>query len=329
MDEQTLRRFVAPDGRILTIPAKHAKRVEFLDWLAQDFEPGVTFPEAEVNSILLRRHDDYPALRRYLVDQGFLTRQGNVYWRTGGTVPPEPEQRDDPTPGLLPEPMYEPFAEAFERHAAASAYNAHYDRPAVLDLVGPVDGFRVLDAGCGPGLYAEELTRRGAQVSAFDSSPSMVDLARRRLGAGADVRVGDLERPFDWLRDDDFDLALLALVLHHVEARVGMLREIRRVLRPGGHLVVSTTHPTSDWLLKGGSYFDSVEIEEVWQQDWPVRYWRQPLQAWCDEFAQAGFLIERVVEPQPSESMMSTHPEVFAQLKESPGFIAFRLVSPS
>ena len=57
-----------------------------LDHLAQDFEPGRTYPEAEVNEILGGFHDDHAALRRYLVDEAFLAREGGVYWRTGGTV---------------------------------------------------------------------------------------------------------------------------------------------------------------------------------------------------------------------------------------------------
>lgn len=82
MDEQTLRRFVSADGRILTIPTKHTKRLGFLAWLTQDFEEGVRYPEAEVNQILLRRHDDSAALRRYLVEMGFLERADGIYWRT-------------------------------------------------------------------------------------------------------------------------------------------------------------------------------------------------------------------------------------------------------
>ena len=46
----------------------------------------MTYPEAEVNDVLRRYHDDYAALRRYLVDEGFLTREAGVYWRSGGTV---------------------------------------------------------------------------------------------------------------------------------------------------------------------------------------------------------------------------------------------------
>jgi 2-polyprenyl-3-methyl-5-hydroxy-6-metoxy-1,4-benzoquinol methylase len=50
----------------------------------------------------------------------------------------------------------------------------------VLDLLGDVAGLRVLDAGCGPGLYAEEVARRGAAAVGFDESPDMVRLARLR-----------------------------------------------------------------------------------------------------------------------------------------------------
>jgi hypothetical protein len=57
-----------------------------LDRVAQAFEPGIKYPEAEVNAILLGFHDDYAALRRYLVENGFLSREGGIYWRTGGTV---------------------------------------------------------------------------------------------------------------------------------------------------------------------------------------------------------------------------------------------------
>lgn len=69
----------------------------------------------------------------------------------------------------------------------------------------------------------------------------------------------------------------MALVLHHLDDRVSALKEVLRVLRPGGRLVLSTTHPTSDRLEKGGGYFDTELVEETWQSDWSVRYWRQPL----------------------------------------------------
>ncbi len=75
------------DGRLTSIPVQHAKRQVILDWLAQDFEPGVRYSESMVNLILGRRHADTAALRRYLVDHDFLSRQAGEYWRSGGSTP--------------------------------------------------------------------------------------------------------------------------------------------------------------------------------------------------------------------------------------------------
>lgn len=90
MDDSPQRRvlaaFLTADGRLHTIPTRRAKRLVVLDHLAQEFEPGRTYPEAEIDAALLRYHPDHAALRRYLVDEGFLTREANAYWRTGGTV---------------------------------------------------------------------------------------------------------------------------------------------------------------------------------------------------------------------------------------------------
>jgi hypothetical protein len=84
-DDDVLGRFVQ-DGRLVLMPTKRSKRLVVLDHIAQSFEPGKTYPEYHVNRILHRFHDDYAALRRYLVDEQFLTREDNVYWRSGGTV---------------------------------------------------------------------------------------------------------------------------------------------------------------------------------------------------------------------------------------------------
>ncbi len=78
-----LRRFF--DGtRLIQIPAQRAKRLIVLERLAQEFEPGLRYGEREVSFTLQLWYHDYAALRRYLVDEGFLTRADGVYWRTGG-----------------------------------------------------------------------------------------------------------------------------------------------------------------------------------------------------------------------------------------------------
>ncbi len=85
-DERVLRVFVGADGRWARIPAKRSKRLVLLDRLAQQFEPGEVYSEPEVNARVRRCHDDYAAVRRHLVDEGFLDRRDGYYWRSGGTV---------------------------------------------------------------------------------------------------------------------------------------------------------------------------------------------------------------------------------------------------
>ena len=70
--------------RLVTVPGARSKRLIVLDRLSQEFEPGVRYEEAEVNFTLQLWHADYASLRRYLVDEGFMTRADGVYWRTGG-----------------------------------------------------------------------------------------------------------------------------------------------------------------------------------------------------------------------------------------------------
>ncbi|MFE5594174.1 class I SAM-dependent methyltransferase [Streptomyces sp. NPDC056549] len=220
---------------------------------------------------------------------------------------------------------YDGFADTFATEAAVSAYNAFYDRPTILSLLGDVRGQRVLDAGCGPGLYLDELAARGAEAIGFDQSTDMVRHARDRLGPHVQVRQHDLDDPLDWLPDAAVDLVLAALVIHYVRDRVAALRELHRVLVPEGRLILSTSHPTADWLADDGSYFAARQVEETWTGGMLHRYWRQPLQSWVEEFTAGGFVIEHLEEHRPDPQMADHHPREYAKLSREPGFIAFRL----
>ncbi len=85
--DAVLRAFLGDDGRLVSIPSRHAKRLVVLDHLAQLFVPGERYEETEVNRRLRAAHDDVAALRRYLVEDGFLSREAGLYWRSGGSVP--------------------------------------------------------------------------------------------------------------------------------------------------------------------------------------------------------------------------------------------------
>jgi hypothetical protein len=85
-DEEAVLRTFFRDGRLIEIPSKESKRRIVLERIAVEFEPGVRYDEKTVNAIVGRYFNDHAAIRRYLVDGGFLDRDHGEYWRAGGRV---------------------------------------------------------------------------------------------------------------------------------------------------------------------------------------------------------------------------------------------------
>ena len=173
----------------------------------------------------------------------------------------------------------------------------------MIRLAGDVAGMEILDAGCGSGPLMEALRGKDAVVSGFDLSPAMVELARQRLGEDADVRVADLGAPLPY-PDDTFDLVVASLSLHYVKDWASALAELRRVLKPGGRLIVSIIHPTVYAMVyPEADYFALTQYSEdydfgegtVW-----MTYWHRPLQDVINTFIDAGFGIKTVTEPPPA-----------------------------
>ena len=198
---------------------------------------------------------------------------------------------------------YDAFARAYSARNEKSLFNAYYERPEMIRLAGDVAGLEVLDAGCGSGPLADALRRQGAVVSAFDLSPVMVELARERLGEDADVRVADLGAPLPY-PDDRFDLVVASLSLHYVKDWAAALSEVRRVLKPGGRLIVSIIHPMVYAIVyPEADYFALTEYSEDYDYGdetiW-MTYWHRPLQDVLNAFTGAGFRITSVTEPPPA-----------------------------
>jgi ubiquinone/menaquinone biosynthesis C-methylase UbiE len=113
------------------------------------------------------------------------------------------------------------------------------DEPVMHDILDALPTGTVLDAACGTGRYAAYLVARGHRVVGVDSSPEMLDRARARVPEATFVR-GDLHRlP---LTDGAVDVVVCALALVHVPSVAPVMAEFARVLRPGGHVVISDVH---------------------------------------------------------------------------------------
>ncbi len=90
---------------------------------------------------------------------------------------------------------YDGFAERYSADNESNLINGYYERRAMIELAGDVNGRRALDAGYGSGPLAAALRARGAIVTCFDSSPAMVEIAEQRLARDVMVRVADLGQP--------------------------------------------------------------------------------------------------------------------------------------
>ena len=224
---------------------------------------------------------------------------------------------------------YEVLAEAYAAHIDTKPHNAYYERPATLSLLPEVNGKNVLDAGCGPGVYSEWLLARCAIVVALDASPKMVALAKKRLGAQADVRVADLRNGFPFLESASFDVVLSPLVLDYIEDWRPVLAEFNRLLRADGRLVFSVAHPFFDFTYhKSDDYFATERVSAEWRGFHPVRVqmpcFRRSLAEVINPLIESGFQVETILEPKPTPEFELADPKHYAELSRQPCFIFIR-----
>jgi ubiquinone biosynthesis O-methyltransferase len=134
------------------------------------------------------------------------------------------------------------------RASEIGATTERLERELILELVGDVSGCKVLDVGCGDGELALELTRRGAIVTGIDASAAMIEAAKdraKRHNADIAFKVAMAERlPFP---DEQFDVVTAITILCFVDDAVPVFREIARVLRPKGRLVIGELGKWSAW----------------------------------------------------------------------------------
>lgn len=207
---------------------------------------------------------------------------------------------------------------AWARKPGHDAFWAYRD--ALVDYIGQGSG-EALDIGCGEGRLSRELKALGYRVTAADTVSELVDIAAEADSAHDYATADAAALPFD---DGRFDLVVAYNVLMDVEDVPGSLREIRRVLRPGGTLMVSLVHPFRDrgrfagpapeapFILEGTYYgrerFEGSEERDGLRMDFAG--WSQPLEDYAAALEVAGLAITSIREPKPD------HPEQQDRLKQ-------------
>jgi ubiquinone/menaquinone biosynthesis C-methylase UbiE len=129
-----------------------------------------------------------------------------------------------------------------KRYPQGWFYNELLEMPATLELLGNVKGKKILDFGCGTGIYAKLLTKKGAKVSGFDISKTMLDIAKKE-NPKLDLKFGSgYKIPFK----EKFDIVNCSLVLEHIKDWNKAFKEVYRVLKPNGIFVFSINNPVGN-----------------------------------------------------------------------------------
>lgn len=197
-------------------------------------------------------------------------------------------------------------------HDAFWAYRA-----SLLDFIGRGQG-EALDVGCGEGRVACVLKECGYRVTATDPVEDLI-AAAKQSGSADDYKVAAAaDLPF---ADDTFDLAVAYNVLMSLENVTEALREMARVLRPSGTLLISIVHPFSNRGRFAGpesdapfvfdnSYFGHQRFEEIEERNGLRMHfagWSQPLESYMAALESAGLAISAIREPVPDNTESGTN----------------------
>ena len=224
---------------------------------------------------------------------------------------------------------YDQLAAVWSATTDEGPFNGLLERPALRSLIpGTLAGAVVLDAGCGSGAQAQWLLDQGAEVVGIDVSPRMIEEAERRCGGRGRFLVADLAKPLP-LEPASLAGITCSLALHYVADWSVPLRSFASALRPGGWAVISLDHPFGPPLPgQRGGYFDTELVSDTWQKgdvEVSQQFWRRPLGAILGAFADVGFVVDRVVEPQPSDEALRLFPDDLTGIVGVPVFIVYRL----
>lgn len=211
--------------------------------------------------------------------------------------------------------------------ASAPAWINHLDKETtrrfvldepMLSECGDVRGLQVLDAGCGEGRFCRMLSERGAITTGIDLTEPLIQEAQRRHPEGR-YEVGNAEAlPY---QDASFDLVISYIVLLDIDDFRTAIREMARVLKPGGKAVVSNlqsfvTTKETPWIedeagnrlhIAVDNYNDEIRMAVEWLGISIINYHR-PLNFYVNAFLQSGFQLEKFLEPIPSKEAAEQYP---------------------
>lgn len=220
-----------------------------------------------------------------------------------------------------------------EKRKSKLIYNEYNEMPATLSLLKNVKGRKILDLGCGTGIYTKILKKRGAIASGIDLSPKMIELAKKNV-KGVDFRVGSVYKlPY---KPGTFDMVLASLVMNYFSNLDKAFREIKRVLKRDGVFIFSIDNPVINVThrIKGkprrcrvfSDYFKEGKLYEYWPT-FGVRmpYHHFTFQTLIRTIVKNGFSIEDAMDTKTVKRAEKLDRSIYNFTSKLPWFMVFKI----
>ena len=232
-------------------------------------------------------------------------------------------------------------ADLWARHVRTGydTYREHYNNPAFFEFAGDLKGLAVLDAGCGEGYNTRLFAGTGARMTGVDISSQLIESARteeRGEPLGIRYEVASMSN-LACFEQETFDAVVSTMALMDCPDYEGAIRELRRVLRPGGLLVFSIVHPCFSYVIgrgwerdedgnvvgvRIGDYFQERTLRDRWhfrsapeaecehEEPFETVYFHRTLMSVVNPLCAAGFRIEEILEPRATDEACSAEPRL-------------------
>jgi len=221
---------------------------------------------------------------------------------------------------------YELLAERYSERAEDKAENGYIEHPAMRALIGQVSELKVLEAGCGPGFLASHLIAGGATVTAFDVSPAMLELCRKRTRGKALLFLADMANKLEFIHDAEFDIVVSSLAIDYIEDWTTPMREFYRALVPGGRFIFSVQHPLSAYLCYQPPAAIGVhQVKATWTgfggDPVTVPDYYRSFEEIVNPILAAGFILKTIKETRPVDALKERDPIRYERFSKIPLFM--------
>jgi len=227
--------------------------------------------------------------------------------------------------------IYDKFAEKYHKkrqNPDENFYNLYIEMPAMLSILkNRVKNMKVLDLGCGSGIFSKKLLQLGSNVVGLDLSKSLIDIARKE-NPKIEFHIGDAKKT--QFKKTSFDIVSSSLMIHYFNNLDPLFKEISRILKNNGTLVFSFHHPTSevtDKVKMNGKnvsilnpYFHSNKYKWTMMKEMELISYHHTFETISKSLKKSGFLIEQIIEPKAILSGKKVNKQIYERCNNYPSF---------